>query len=187
MSGDGPTITEQTMIDYVNDRLDYDPVTSQWLDQQTAAAEGVREAFGVVSDDTFTLPSQRAWKALSSMWTRLIAESERDVCEHIEQRRLQPIVIVVEERRQLCMDCAENYALRLQLGSEHACPGCGEVETLTVEGDPTGALWADVFQWGHYVARLMLCFDCRQVMIYDRENLPPAIRAGVADLRSQSQ
>ena len=172
MIGHGPHITEASMLAYLRDELN-DPVTQQWLDQHSAAADDVREAFGVVSDGTRKIPTERAWKALSSMWARLVAESEADVCAHIEHRPLQAILIIPEECRQLCIDCADGYVWRPAPESgKHACPGCGDIEKLTTRGDPSGSLWANMLQWGHFVAPLLLCAPCRNVMIHEREGLP---------------
>ncbi len=170
-------INQQTMIDYLNDCLD-DPVTQQWLDQRSKAADELREAFGIERDQTLYFPTERSRKALDELWGRLIADSAHpdNGCEHLLARPLQPTAIVPEEAIRMCLDCAAEYTWQGVLGTEHACPGCGGVEILV------GEIWADLLQRGPYIALLLMCYPCRQLLLYEREPLGPRwLQHAVAD------
>jgi predicted RNA-binding Zn-ribbon protein involved in translation (DUF1610 family) len=183
----GPSITHETMLAYLNDTLD-DPVTQQWADQVFAAADDARESVGIGRNDELTLPRERARELLSAMWSRLIEESAGHVCEHLDARPLQPTAILWEEHRQVCLDCAREWVVpdTFKKGTKHECPACGRVETLRPDLDPSGVINADLLQRWHYLALVLLCGEC-SALINEREELPPHIRDGVAELRRQSR
>jgi hypothetical protein len=182
----GPNTSPGNVLAYLRDELD-DPVTQQFLDQAFAAADDTRESIGIPPNDGLTLPTDRARKLLSTMWSRLIEATAGHICEHLAARPLQPTVLLREERRQVCLACAEDVTVTFGAkGSPYECPGCGRVEKLTTKGDPSGSLWADVRQHMHYVAVVLLCGDCCRIAD-ECEDLPPAIRDGVVELRRQAR
>ena len=166
-------IDNATMLAYLRGELD-DPVTLQWLDQMMVATDDARAAVGIEPDGARRLLTERAVALRVSMWGRLLHDSAGNECEHLRGRELQPTAITPDHRR-LCLDCAADYTWPA-MPEEVECPGCGRRDTLAPEEDPTGAVWASLYQFWHFLALLMLCLDCENTLDHSRMDLPPEIR-----------
>lgn len=194
MTGDGPNITKATMLAYLRDELS-DPVTQQWLDQLFTATAELGGRVELDFDPDLTLPSERAEKAFSAMWTRLISESNGDRCVHLRSIELQPTAIDPVAHRQMCLDCCATYDgwsllpdhLTQREARKLSCDCCEKRFTRRWDDHDTGdeGIRCETRRFWYFVAPLRLCMACYRLLTYYREDLPLEIYKGVSEARAR--